>query len=110
MAADAGIRVLVADDQASVRQGLEVILNSEPDLVVAGFATNGEEAVSHVAELRPDVVLMDLKMSKLNGTHATRCIIQQIPGARCWCHHLRRRRVALRYTTRRGVWLSAQGQ
>lgn len=110
MAADAGIRVLVADDQASVRQGLEVILNSEPDLVVAGFATNGEEAVSHVAELRPDVVLMDLKMSKLNGTHATRCIIQQMPGSRCWCHHPRRRRVAFRYTTRRGVWLSAQGQ
>ena len=53
MAADAGIRELVADDQAIVRQGLEVILNSEPDLVVAGFATNGEEAVGRAAELRP---------------------------------------------------------
>lgn len=82
MASDAGIRVLVVDDQAIVRQGLEVILASEPDLVVVGFATNGEEAVSRAAELQPDVVLMDLKMPRLNGIHATRRIIQQAPGVK----------------------------
>jgi len=82
MAVGAGIRVLVADDQAIVRQGLEVILSSEPGLVVAGFAANGEEAVSRTAELHPDVVLMDLKMPKLNGIHATRRITQQMPGVK----------------------------
>ena len=82
MAPDAVLRVLVADDQAIVRQGLEVILRSEPDLVVAGFATNGEEAVSRAAELRPNVVLMDLKMPKLNGIHATRRITQQMPDVK----------------------------
>lgn len=82
MASDAGIRVLLVDDQAIVRQGLEVILASEPDLVVVGFATNGEEAVSRAAELQPDVVLMDLKMPRLNGIHATRRIIQQAPGVK----------------------------
>lgn len=82
MAAAARIRVLVADDQAIVRQGLEVILSSEPGLVVAGVATNGEEAVSRAAELRPDVVLMDLKMPKLNGIHATQHITRQMPSVK----------------------------
>ena len=82
MAAATGIRVLVADDQAIVRQGLEVILSSEPGLVVAGVATNGEEAVSRAAELRPDVVLMDLKMPKLNGIHATQRITRQMPSVK----------------------------
>lgn len=82
MAAAARIRVLVADDQAIVRQGLEVILSSEPGLVVAGVATNGEEAVSRAAELRPDVVLMDLKMPKLNGIHATQRITRQMPSVK----------------------------
>ena len=80
--AAARIRVLVADDQAIVRQGLEVILSSEPGLVVAGVATNGEEAVSRAAELRPDVVLMDLKMPKLNGIHATQRITRQMPSVK----------------------------
>ena len=79
MAAESQIRVLVADDQAIVRQGLEVILDFEPDIGVIGFATNGEEAVAMAADLRPDVVLMDLKMPKLNGIHATRRITQQLP-------------------------------
>ena len=73
------IHVLIADDQAIVRQGLNVILRHEPDIDVAGFAVDGEEAVAQVDALRPDLVLMDLKMPKLNGIHATRRIVQEHP-------------------------------
>ena len=76
------VHVLIADDQAIVRQGLAVILGYEPDIAVAGFAVNGEEAVAMAAELKPDVVLMDLKMPTLNGIHATRRIAQQLPGVK----------------------------
>lgn len=76
------IAVLIADDQAIVRQGLEVILGSEPDLAVVGFAANGEDAVALAAARQPDVVLMDLKMPKMNGIHATRQITQQLPGVK----------------------------
>lgn len=76
------VHVLIADDQAIVRQGLAVILGCEPDIAVAGFAVNGEEAVALAAELKPDVVLMDLKMPTLNGIHATRRIVQQLPGVK----------------------------
>lgn len=76
------VHVLIADDQAIVRQGLAVILGYESDIAVAGFAVNGEEAVALAAELKPDVVLMDLKMPRLNGIHATRRIVQQLPGVK----------------------------
>ena len=76
------VHVLIADDQAIVRQGLAVILGYEPDIAVAGFAVNGEEAIALAAELKPDVVLMDLKMPTLNGIHATRRIVQQLPGVK----------------------------
>ncbi len=82
MVAEAQIRVLVADDQAIVRQGLEVILGFEPDLAVVGVATDGAEAVMLAVELRPDVVLMDLKMPRLNGVQATRQITQQLPAVK----------------------------
>ena len=82
MAAASPIRVLVADDQSIVRQGLEVILGFEPDLTVVGFATNGEDAVVLSADLQPNVVLMDLKMPKMNGIHATRHITQEQPGVK----------------------------
>lgn len=56
-----------------------MILVSAPDLAVVGFATNGEGAVSRAAEPRPDEVQTDSKMSKLNGIHVTRRIMQQTP-------------------------------
>jgi DNA-binding NarL/FixJ family response regulator len=70
-------RVLIADDQHLVRTGLQVILNTEPDIEVIGQATTGLEAVSLTHELRPDVVLMDIRMPELDGIEATRQITAQ---------------------------------
>ncbi|TDC77192.1 response regulator [Streptomyces hainanensis] len=69
------IRVLIADDQMMVREGFSVLLNAQPDIEVAGEAVNGREAVERTAELRPDVVLMDIRMPVLNGIEATRAIM-----------------------------------
>jgi DNA-binding NarL/FixJ family response regulator len=68
------VRILIADDQHLVRTGLQVILNTEPDIEVIGQATTGLEAVSLAHELRPDVVLMDIRMPELDGIEATRQI------------------------------------
>jgi DNA-binding NarL/FixJ family response regulator len=66
------IKVLVADDQALVRTGFRKILESEPDLEVVGEAADGGEAVEAALLLRPDVVLMDIRMPRLDGLEATR--------------------------------------
>ncbi|WP_406295086.1 response regulator transcription factor [Embleya sp. NBC_00888] len=68
------IRVLIADDQMMVRQGFTVLLNAEPDIEVVGQAVDGLDAVGRVAELAPDVVLMDIRMPRLGGIEATRRI------------------------------------
>jgi DNA-binding NarL/FixJ family response regulator len=69
------IRVLVADDQAMVRTGFRMILEAEPDIVVAGEAEDGEHAVFEAQRLSPDVVLMDVRMPRLDGIQATRHIL-----------------------------------
>jgi DNA-binding NarL/FixJ family response regulator len=69
-----GTRVLIADDQALVRRGFRMILETEPDLEVVGEAADGEQAVTLVGELRPDVVLMDVRMPGVDGIEATRRI------------------------------------
>ncbi|MDQ0941868.1 MULTISPECIES: response regulator transcription factor [unclassified Streptomyces] len=74
------IRVVIADDQAMVRQGFTVLLNAEPGIEVIGQAVDGREAVAKVAELDPDVVLMDIRMPELGGIEATRRITRA-PGA-----------------------------
>ncbi|MEU8274510.1 BTAD domain-containing putative transcriptional regulator [Microbispora bryophytorum] len=71
----AALRVLIADDQALVRTGLKVILDSEPGLELVGEAENGEQAIALVQSARPDVVLMDIQMPRLDGLAAARRIL-----------------------------------
>ncbi|MEU9834055.1 response regulator transcription factor [Streptosporangium sp. NPDC048047] len=70
------IRVLIADDQGMVRTGFTVFLGSQPDIEVVGEAADGREAVARTAELRPDVVLMDVRMPVMDGLAATRAILE----------------------------------
>jgi len=76
------IRVLLADDQALVRAGFRLILDAEPDVEVVGEAGDGEEALEQALELRPDVVLMDIRMPKLNGIEATKRLLADSTGVR----------------------------
>jgi DNA-binding NarL/FixJ family response regulator len=70
------IRVLLVDDQALVRAGFRMILEAEPDLVVAGEAADGEEAVAQATACHPDVVLMDVRMPGVDGIEAARRILR----------------------------------
>jgi DNA-binding NarL/FixJ family response regulator len=73
------IRVLICDDQAIVRDGLRLMLELEPDLVVIGAVQHGAEALALLAHTEADLVLMDLSMPVMNGVEATRSILQRHP-------------------------------
>ncbi|MFD0413523.1 response regulator [Streptomyces sp. NPDC127108] len=75
----APLRVVLADDERMVRTALRAILAAEPDLEIVGEAATGAEAVSVVRELRPDVVLMDVRMPEIDGIRATEQILQTMP-------------------------------
>jgi DNA-binding NarL/FixJ family response regulator len=75
-------RVLIVDDQMMVREGFSVLLNAQQDIEVVGEAVDGFRAIEQVAALRPDVVLMDIRMPGLNGLEATREIMAADAGAR----------------------------
>jgi DNA-binding NarL/FixJ family response regulator len=76
------IDLLLADDQALVRAGFGLILNAESDLRVVAEAEDGDQAVAEAARTRPDVVLMDIRMPRLDGISATRAILEALPAAR----------------------------
>jgi DNA-binding NarL/FixJ family response regulator len=76
------VTVLIADDQTMVRQSFRAVLDAQPDIEVVGEARTGAEAVAACAELRPDLVLMDIRMPELDGLAATRLILGDDPVPR----------------------------
>ena len=76
------IRVLIADDQALIREGLEMLLGFSPDIEVVATVADGAEAIRMVVQQEPDVVLMDLRMPRCDGVEATRVITRDHPSSR----------------------------
>ncbi|MDQ3800569.1 MAG: response regulator transcription factor [Acidobacteriota bacterium] len=74
------IRVLIAEDHKTVRKGLKMIIQAEPDMTVVGEAGDGKEAISHARDLAPDIIVMDISMPEINGIKATTEIKKIVPG------------------------------
>jgi DNA-binding NarL/FixJ family response regulator len=73
-------RILIVDDHALFRDGLKMLIDHESDMEVVGEAENGEVAIERARELRPDIILMDVKMPVMDGVEATRHIKAEMPG------------------------------
>lgn len=82
MTAERPIRLMIAEDQAMIRKALSALLSLEPDIDVVGAAADGEQAVAAARAYAPDVILMDLKMPRMDGIAATRAILAQAPETR----------------------------
>lgn len=78
----AKLRILLAEDHETVREGLKLILNAQADMEVVGEAEDGREAISRTRALSPDVVVLDISMPRLNGLKATRAITECCPAVR----------------------------
>lgn len=76
------IKVIIADDQSIIRSGLKLILEMEDDIEVLGLASNGNEAFDLAGELKPDVLLMDIRMPICDGVTATKKIVQKYPSVK----------------------------
>src|SRR5690349_4895296 len=76
------IRLLLVDDQALIRVGFRMVLDAEADMVVVGEAAGGPDAIAQATELRPDMVLMDIRMPGLDGIAATAAIVREHPQTR----------------------------
>jgi len=97
------IRILLADDHAVVRHGFKMILSAQADMEIVGEAGNGREAVDLAAELRPDVVVMDVAMPELNGIEATRRLTAANPHARVLALSMHKDSVYVREILRAGA-------
>jgi DNA-binding NarL/FixJ family response regulator len=75
-------RVLVVDDHAVIRRGVQGILNAFPEWELCGEASNGEEAIKLAEQLKPEIIVMDVSMPGLNGLEATRIIRKMLPGTK----------------------------
>jgi DNA-binding NarL/FixJ family response regulator len=73
------IRILLADDHTIVRQGMARLLEEQPDLKIVGEATNGQVAIEQAFALKPDIIIMDIAMPRMNGIEATKKIRKQLP-------------------------------
>lgn len=82
VAADSRAKILLVDDQPLVRQGMKYIVGAQPDLVVAGEAGSGPEAVDTALEKKPDLILMDVQMPQFNGIEAARRILEKLPDCK----------------------------
>jgi DNA-binding NarL/FixJ family response regulator len=76
------VRVLVVDDQLLYAEAISVLLKMQPGIEVVGIAADGQEAIEQATDLRPDLVLMDIEMPRVDGISATRWIRRRLPGTR----------------------------
>lgn len=97
------IRILLADDHSVVRQGFRRILESQEDMEIVGEASNGREAVQLAAELKPDLVVMDVAMPELNGIEATRRLSEASEKTRVLALSMHRDAVYVREILRAGA-------
>lgn len=74
------IKVLIADDQELIRQSLQIVLDSKPELEVTDIAENGQEVIRCIRKNKPDVILMDIRMPKMDGVQCTKIIKENYPG------------------------------
>lgn len=97
------IRILLADDHTIVRQGLKLILGANPDFQVIGEAANGRQAVEMAAQLKPDIVLMDVAMPDVNGVEATKRIVAANQRAKVLVLSMHKEAVYVREILRAGA-------
>jgi two-component system response regulator NreC len=97
------IRILLADDHEVVRHGFALLLNAQPDMEVVGEASDGREAVTLAASLRPNIVVMDVTMPNLNGVEATRRIREESNGIKIIALSMHKDSVYVREILRAGA-------